>query len=141
MDDLVPTALDLPFELVHQHVRGGLVRCGSLAPVEVRPLHVHLRLDEVIVGDLRVALAVEHDLHQRVVLEATTKLCELRLHVAPDSVVDLSVPHRDPQSHGRLPVVFLQRYRTARARQTTSTCRPPAFRSAPAQADAVAPVV
>ena len=141
VDDLVATALDLTLELVDEQVGGGLVRRRRLAAVEIRPLHVQLGLDEMVVGDLRVALAVEDDFDERLVVEAAPELRELRLDVAPDTVVHVPVPHRDLQSHRASCSRSLPRYRTARARQTTSTRRAPARRSTRAQADAVAPVV
>jgi len=60
---------------------------------------VQLRLDEVIVGDLRVSRTVEHDLDERLLVQAAPELGELRLDIRPDAVVHLTVPHRDPQSH------------------------------------------
>ena len=110
-------------------------------PWRFGPLYVQLCLDEMVVGDLRVALAVEDDFDERLVVEAAPEFRELRLDVAADLVVHMSVPHRDLQSHTASSSRSLSRYRTARARQTTSTRCAPARRSTRAQAEAVAPVV
>jgi hypothetical protein len=59
-----------------------------------------LRLDHVVVGDPGVSLPVEHDGDEGRLVEALPELGELRLHVAPDPVVDVPPSHRDLQSHG-----------------------------------------
>ena len=61
---------------------------------------MNLGLDDVVVRDLRIALAIEHDLDEGVVVDAAPELDELRLHVAADSVVHVSASHREIQSHG-----------------------------------------
>src|SRR6188472_1003193 len=66
----------------------------------MRALQVQRGLDDVVVGDPRIPLAVEHDLDEGRFVEALAELGELRLHVAPDPVVDVPASHRDLQSHG-----------------------------------------
>jgi hypothetical protein len=56
---LVPLSLDRPFEPIDEPVGRGLERLGRLAAVEIRALHVELRLDDVVVDDPRVPLPVE----------------------------------------------------------------------------------
>ena len=67
-------------------------RCG--------PFHVQLCLDDVVVGDPRVPLAIEDDLDEGRFVEALAELGELRLHVAANIVAHVSASHRDLQSHG-----------------------------------------
>ena len=66
------------------------------------PLRVDDRLGGVVVGDRRVVLARERQLDHGEIVDAAAELAELLLGVAPDGVVDVTVPGLDLDSH-RLP--------------------------------------
>ena len=67
--------------------------------MQVGALHVERRLDDVVVCDLRIPLAVEYDLDESRLVNSAFELSELGLDVLPHRVRCLTVPHRELKSH------------------------------------------
>ena len=98
----------------------------------------------MIVRDRRVVLPGEDHFDERQVVETSIKFRQLLLCILPSDVAWIVVTGSDLELHdvasvSVFSVIFY--YRSALARQTTSTCLAPARRSAVAHAVAVDPVV